>query len=402
MVNLDMKKKEYEELSAPVVDAAIGENADVEKFKSEFAKYSQMLAERVVKDASDVAEQLVEAKNDARRTDEILSSRGARVLTREEKEYFSALQTAMKDKSPNMALTNLDKTFPVTTINQVFEDLRQAHPILDAISFKNYGLVTEFIFSTASGVAGWGELCSPIVDELAADFDAYRVSLHKLSAYLPVCNAMLEIGPEWLERYVRELLYEAASVGLEEAIVDGDGLNKPIGMTRKISGDSGGVFPRKTAVPLNSLTPDAIAPILGGIAFKPNGKPRNFSEVIMVVNPVDYFSKVFPATTVRRTDGSYNTDVMPFPTRIIKSAAMPANHAVIGVAKDYDAGFAGAKGGTVEYSEHFKWLDDLTVFRMKLYATGRPKDETAFAYVDITDLKPALLQVEVKSEAVGP
>lgn len=399
MKNLDMTNLDYAELSAPVAEAAIGENADAEKFKKELAVYTQKLADKVLQDAKEVSEQIAEENADAKRTEEILASRGVRILTKDEKEYFSALKSAFKNENPQMALTNLEKTFPVTTINQVFEDLRKSHPLLDAINFKNYGLVTEFIFSTASGVAGWGELCAPITDELAASFDAYRVFLHKLSAFIPVCNAILEIGPEWLERFIRDILFEAASDALELAFVDGDGNNKPIGMTRKLSGAVDGVYPRKTAVPLTALTPEALSPILEKLATKENGKNRNFSEIIMVVNPKDYFTKIFTATTVRCNNCSYNTDVMPFPTRFIRSSGVPENHAVIGPASEYEAGLSGARSGKIEYSEHAKFLEDLTLFKIRLYATGRPKDETSFEYVDITNLKPTNMKVEVVTAA---
>ena len=40
-----------------------------------------------------------------------------------------------------------------------------------------------------------------------------------------------------------------------------------------------------------------------------------------MVNPEDYFTRVFPATTVRAADGTYSKDVFPFPTTVVQSAA---------------------------------------------------------------------------------
>ena len=79
----------------------------------------------------------------------------------------------------------------------------------------------------ATGEATWGELCDEIVKELTSGFVAVDTGLYKLSAFLPVCKTMLELGPEWLDNYVRQVLYEALSNGMEAGIVTGDRNKSP-------------------------------------------------------------------------------------------------------------------------------------------------------------------------------
>ena len=55
-------------------------------------------------------------------------------------------------------------------------------------------------------------------------FDRLDLEQTKLSAFLPVCKAMLDLGPEWLDRYVRTILAEAIANGLEEGIISGRAL----------------------------------------------------------------------------------------------------------------------------------------------------------------------------------
>ena len=55
-----------------------------------------------------------------------------------------------------------------------------------------------------------------------------------------------------------------------------------------------------------------------------------------------------PATTVLAPDGTYRNDVFPFPTKVIQSVGVPANHAVIGLAKRYFMGIGPAKGGLIQ------------------------------------------------------
>ena len=63
------------------------------------------------------------------------------------------------------------------------------------------------------------------------------------------------------------------------------------------------------------------------------------------MNPEDYFTRVFPATTVRAADGTYSKDVFPFPTTVVQSAAVPAGKAVMGLPAKYFMGLGTQSGG---------------------------------------------------------
>ena len=65
-----------------------------------------------------------------------------------------------------------------------------------------------------------------------------------------------------------------------------------------------------------------------------------------------------PATTVLAPDGTYRNDVFPFPTKVIQSVGVPANHAVIGLAKRYFMGIGPAKGGKLEYDDSYKYFEE--------------------------------------------
>ncbi|OMK58976.1 hypothetical protein [Clostridioides difficile] len=59
---------------------------------------------------------------------------------------------------------------------------------------------------------------------------------------------MLDLGAEWLDRYVRVVLTESISLGLEMGIVAGTGKDQPIGMMKDLKGSVvEGVYPDKTA-----------------------------------------------------------------------------------------------------------------------------------------------------------
>ena len=166
-------------------------------------------------------------------------------------------------------------------------------------------------------------------------------------------------------------------------------------MTRQLSGATDSVYPRKTDIPITDLSPATFGTILNTVSQGPNGKRRAVPELLMVVNPTDYYTKVFPATTPRTTDGGYNTGVFPYPTKVVVSAAVPSGKAVFGLGNRYFFGLGTAKGGKLEYSDEYRFLEDQRVYLIKLYGNGRPLDGNAFVYVDISDLVPTVQKVEV-------
>ena len=393
MKNLDTLQLKKAEIANKIREA-IDKN-DEQAFASAFEEYTDMLQEAVLAEAKG----LVQAADN-----QILAGRGVRVLTSEERKYYEKVIEAMRSKDPKQAITLIDDVMPKTVIDEIFTHLTENHPLLDAITFQNTGAIVQWIISTSSGVAGWGELSDTIVDELSGAFSVVELDKKKLTAFIPVSNAMLDLGPAWLDRYVRTLLAEAIAVGLETAIVDGDGKNKPLGMTRQLSGAVDGVYPRKNATAITALDPETYGNILNTLSQAPNNKRRAINSVLLIVNPADYFTKVFPATTPRTTDGGFKNDVFPFPTTVIQSTAVPAGYAVMGLGDRYFMGLGTGtgKGGRIEYSDEYKFLEDQRVYRVKFYGNGRPMDENAFVYLDITGLKPYVQKVEVVNASEFP
>ncbi len=335
----------------------------------------------------------------------VLQSRGIRQLTGEETKYYQALAGAMRDANPKQALANANLVMPETVLTSVFEELRTNHPLLSRINFMPTGGAVKMLMSTGeTQQAQWGELCDEIVKEILAGFKEVDTGLLKLSAFLPVCKALLDLGPAWLDSFIREVLYEALANGLEYGIITGDGNKKPIGMDRQV-GDgvsvTGGVYPQKEAVKVTDLDPVTIGRLLATMAKDEDGKQRVVTDVIMIVSPVDYFSKVMPATTVMAPDGTYRNDVLPYPMTIIQSAAMAEGEAIIGIAYKYFAAAGMGKDGRIEYSDHYQFLEDNRVYLIKLYANGFPMDNNAFVRLDISELEPKVYIVQLKEAAAA-
>lgn len=363
---------------------------DNEAFASAFDEFCNFIQEKVLEEAKGLTQ--------AADTN-VLVSRGVRQLTSEEKTYYEHVIEAMKSSNPKQALTELSDVLPKTTIDSVFEDLQTNHDLLNEISFTNTaGLVEILVNTNGVELATWGTLTSEITKELTSGFDKINLTLNKLSAFLPVSKSMLDLGPQWLDKYVRTVLAEALANGLEKSIIDGTGKDQPIGMNRQV-GDNvtvvAGVYPIKETVTVNSLDPITYGNLLASLAVGPNNKVRKVDHVIMIVNPVDYLQKVMPATTIRSSDGTYVNNILPFPTKVIQSIHVESGKAIIGLPKRYFMGIGTAKNGKIEYDDSVRFLEDERVYLVKLYGHGEPLDDNAFIYCDISGLTVTPQQVFV-------
>ena len=328
----------------------------------------------------------------------ILAARGVRQLTAEERTYYTNLAQAMRAPDPKQALANPELVLPRTVVDAVFDDLRTNHPLLSKINFIPTGGAIEMIVNTDGyQQAVWGQLTDEIVKELISGFKSFKTDLKKLTAFILVSKSMLDLGPEWMDRYVRECLAEAYANGLEAGIVDGDGNNAPIGMTRQM-GDGvaivGGVYPKKPAIKVRDFGAKTVGSLVAKLAINENGKPRKVQDIILLCHPVDYYEKVMPATTMMAPDGTYRNDVMPIPMSILPTMAVDSGEAAFGDAKLY-AAFAGmGKDGKIDYSDHARFLQDERAYVAKGYCNGQPKDNSSFLRLDISELQPLAWKVD--------
>lgn len=331
---------------------------------------------------------------------QVMRSRGARQLTSEETTYYQRVGECMGSNNPRQAIENLELVMPKTVIDSVFEDLRTNHPLLNVVDFRaTTGLTQDIMNKNGYQEAAWGDLCDEVVKEVSASFEVVDATLKKLSAFIPVCKAMLDLGPVWLDRFVREVLYESLANGLESGIIKGDGNKAPIGMMRQVGEGVSvvdGAYPEKEAIAITEITPQSIGTVIAGLLESPNGVIRDVRNLIFVLNPKDYYSKFGPATTMLNPAGTgWVNDIMPYPMTVVRSCAVPVGKAILGDAKMYHASAGMSKQGRIEYSDHQQFLQDKRLYLIKTYANGRPKDANSFAVLDISGLQPAAWLVKM-------
>lgn len=379
-----------QELKQKLMDAMDSE--DQEALAKAFVDFAENLQGEILEDVK-----AYQATEDT----EILRKRGVRQLTTKETKFYEGLIQAYRTGSLEKAFEGAENAFPESVIDTVLEDIKSSFPLLAAINLQNTSTVTKMIVNKKGvQLAVWGPLGSKITQELDGAIGKIDMTLNKLTAFMAVSKDMLEAGPVWMDAYVRAVLVEANGAGLCKGIVAGTGKDQPIGMLKDVSDDAavvGGEYPDKQTIAIDDLSPKTFGAIAKTIAQGPNGRSRAVPELLMVVNPVDYFDKVMPATTFLTPNGTYINNVLPYPTKIVTDDNVPQGKIIMGLASRYFAGVGkGGSGGKIEYSDEVRFLDDERVYITKTYANGRPLDNNAFVVGDISNLAPANYEVVVR------
>lgn len=366
------------------------ENKDMSEVAQAFGTFGAELQA----DLLSVAEEYSRTNDSA-----VLSSRGCRQLTADETKFWDAFAKASVATDPKQALSGIEKTFPITFIDTVMDDIEAEHPLLAAIDFRNTTGITKWIYATgAVSLAAWGKLTSTITEEMADSINEVDFGLSKLSCFIPIPIELLKLGATYIDAYARVMISEALAFGLEKGVVKGTGKDQPIGMVKDLTNYDAGsqTYVDKEAVELTEISVSSYCDLVGQLSVRPNGRSRVISEVLLVVNPTDYITKIIPSTTVLTTDGTYRNNIFPYPTKVVQTEELQQGEAVIGIAKQYKGFIAGTD---IEYSDEYQWLEENRVYKGKTRAYGLPADNTSFIKLDISELKPRHLEVQLVDAA---
>lgn len=182
------------------------------------------------------AEQILQ---EALRVDDsnILKARGARQLTSAEKAFYNKIIDAMRSDNFRQTIDNIDTVLPETVIEDIFSEIENEHPLLSKLDIQVASAKVKLLFGVAGdNKATWGKLTDKIVTEISGSFEEMDIYQLKVSAYVPIPESMLDLGPVYLDRFVRTLLYDALSNGIEDASLNNLESDKgPIGMMADLS-----------------------------------------------------------------------------------------------------------------------------------------------------------------------
>ena len=326
-----------------------------------------------------------ELKNE--KDDAVLIARGVRLLTAEETRFYNEVT-----KTGGL---ETDVIWPETILERVFEDIQKERPILKLINFMPSTAKTKIVRARRKGKAVFGPLHKDLEGQLDAEFDAKEFTQLALTAFFIISNDTLDLGPRWVDRFVRLCLQEAIADAWEEKVITGDGTDEPIGLLRDpdtvgfTEKESKGTLTFKDAATMVK----EFAGVLKGLSTYTYKIGKNDStgekkqrkvagKVYIIINPVNYYDIVARVTT-QNANGAFVTN-LPFISqdRIIESVHVPENKLIAFVEGEYDATNSRAEKIYV-YKETFA-MRRATLYAVDMVGNGRPSNNDAAHVYDIS------------------
>lgn len=297
-------------------------------------------------------------------------------LTVAERKFFNDI-----DKTPAEGLT---KHFPVETVDRIFENLKKNHPLLEHLGLRNAGIRLKFLKAETSGTAVWGKLFDEIKGQLKQRFEEEEAIQNKLTAFVVIPKDAVKFGPAWLLNFITQQIDEAFATALEAAFLNGDGKDKPLGLTMSLSGQiSGGSTTYNAKAPTGTLTFANEAKVVQDMVtvHKHHSTDSEGNSVVVdgqlviVANPADIWELKKQHTT-KNAQGIFVT-AMPFNVTLIESLAQAQGKVTSFVKGRYDAYIAGGLE-IIKYDQTFA-VEDMDLYTSKMFAYGRARDEKAAA-----------------------
>lgn len=367
MDNFKAKKQAY-------TDMLKDENATPEQLQNAvdemFVALQEDLTEKITSDA----------RNSSLDT-QVLVSRGSHVLTSEETSFYNKV---VEDGG-----FNDESVLPETVQERVFDGLVKERPLLQAIGLQDLGAVTKFIYSDPTLAYAWKEIFGDITGQVNAAFRDEKITQLKLTAFGAIPNDMLELGPVWVDRYMVTLLIESIAAGLEYGLVNGRGpsQDEPIGLLKDVDTDSGAVTDKESSGTLTfapsergEVVVGELYGVLKELSTDADDEYRKvLNKVVMVVNPIDLLA-VNARHTIQNDSGVFVTN-LPYNLKVVESEEIPVGKAVFFVQGEYIAAIAG--GYKLKKFDQTLAIEDATLYTIKRFANGRPKDNKAAVVYDL-------------------
>ena len=326
----------------------------------------------------------------------ILASRGVHTLTSKEIEYYNEVTKAEG--------LNVDTIMPETIIERVFEGIVEERPLLKLINFLPYAGKNKIIRGRRVGKAVWGPLHRDLEGELDAEFGTTANTIHSLTAFFIISNDTLDLGPKWVDRFVRLCLQEVTAEALEEAVVTGTGNNQPIGLTKDLDGAVvSGNYPDKTSAgTLTLANPETMieeftsllkdfTEYTDKIDSSDTGvvKYRNVDgKLKLLVHPSNYLDITARAMTMN-LDGNYVKSLPHIRVEDIEQSVFaPKDKVIAFLPKEYDASIS-HNNRIYVYKETLA-MSRATLYAVDMFADGRPMNNEMSRVYDLQLEEPVV------------
>lgn len=321
--------------------------------------------------------------------------------------YLMDVRTAMKEKR---ALTNVGLTIPEVMLGVLRENVINYSKLYRHLNVRTINGEGRMIVMGAIPEAVWTDCCANL-NELNLSFADVEVDCWKLGGFFAVCNANLEDSDINLATEILTAIGQAIGYALDKAVLYGTGLRMPLGVMTRLAQTSEPADYPATARPWEDLHTSNILSIASGttgaeliaaIVGDSGAAKGKYSrgEKVWVMNETTY-TKIVSAMVTINAAGAVVSGIggsMPVVGGIIEVLDFVPDNVIIGGYFDLYllAQRAGQKFAT---SEHYRFLQDQTVFKGTARYDGLPVIAEGFVAIGLEGTTPTAEMTFAPDEA---
>lgn len=318
-------------------------------------------------------------------------------MSREDVKNFAAqVRSIISEKR---AVTGANLTIPTVMLGMIREN------IINYSKLYKHAFVRPVRGDARQNVLGaipeavWTECCATLNEIDLAVYDA-SVYCNKVGAFIPVCNAIIEDSDLDLVSEILSAIGQSIGIALDKAILYGTGVKMPLGIVTRLAQTSEPADYSATARPWADLHTSNIltiaASVTGADLFKAlvldsgaaKGKYSR-GEKVWVMNEQTYTALIANALSINAA-GAIVSGVngsMPVVGGVIEVLSFIPNNVIIGGYFDLYL-LAERRGVQLAQSEHYKFVEDQTVFKGTARYDGLPVIAEAFVAIGINGVTP--------------
>lgn len=325
-----------------------------------------------------------------------IEERSAFFAREEVKNFLGQVRTCIREKR---ALTNVGLVIPEVMLELLEQKVEETSKLLKRVNLEPVSGTARQRIMGSIPEAIWTEMCAKL-NELSLGFYDVEVDGYKVGGFFAVCNAVLEDNDVALASKILNALGKAIGKALDKAIVYGTGTKMPLGIVTRLAQVAEPSGYPATSRPWEDLHTSHMITGTGASGIK------LFQEIVSASGVIDndysetglvwlMNRKTHTALTVQSMEKNLNAAIvagisssMPVVGgEIIELPFIPDNNIVFGFMDMY---LLTQRAGTqLGQSEHYRFVEDQTIFKGTARYDGIPVIPEAFAVMTITADAPA-------------
>lgn len=311
--------------------------------------------------------------------------------------FLENIRTCMKEKR---ALTNVGLTIPQEFLGILRENVVNYSKLYKHVNVRYLSGEGRMVIMGTVPEAVWTECCATL-NEMDLGFNDVEVDCNKVGAYFAVCNAILEDSDINLASELIAALSQGIGLALDKAILYGTGTKMPLGVVARLvqtAEPSGYPATARPWADLHTSNVKSIAAtvegvdlfrefVLAGVNMKSDYARGN---KVWVMNEATYIKLIASAMT-QDANGAIVAGVngtMPVIGGVIETLNFIPDNVIIG--GYFELYLLAERAKTqVGQSEHYKFIEDQTVFKGTARYDGQPVIPEAFIAIGINGTTPS-------------